>query len=158
MSDAFDALDDAKPLGQGKPKPGNGDYVVEIIDLLVKDSNIIAEWKIVGLNEAGGSSPVGFESSTVRSTKTLGWENYFMTWLLAVIGQDPTDPAIKQTVRPYLKYLCKAAASKSAVKTPDGKTIEPSAIIGRKARVIVSDGPTPAEGKRYYPRETWLRV
>ena len=161
MHDPFAALPGAKINDGSKPKPEIGDYIVEITDCIVggQDGNFIAEYKIVERNEPGctpDSSPVGFGSSYVRPTHGEGWDNYLATWLVCALGLTKARDAEKiDRWRPYFGALPKAACSKQVVQGI-GPTLAQNGLIGRKMRLIISQGSEPKPGKKYYPRESWF--
>ena len=153
----FAALANADPVGGGKPKLNNGEYIVEITDTFQKKTNFIAELAVV---EAHGTdaSPVGTTTSYVRPMQGQGWEGYFSAWILSAIGVSLKDPAAIAQAKPYIPTIVMACLSKTVQKAFDGKDIGPNTVIGQKVRLIVSQGKEPKPGEKYYPKEDWASL
>jgi hypothetical protein len=149
----FDKLATTEPVDSGRSKPEHGSYLVEITDCLVKGDALlfIAEYKVI--ENGGVGSPVGFTSSYTRNRTSQGWMGYFTSWLYKAMGQDGSNPTVRAQLGPLLPAIVDAACTK-VVQTVGDKQIPPTALIGRKLRLTVSQGKTDDKGK-YWPREDW---
>jgi len=141
----FEDIANAKMPGSGRPKLAEGfDYVVEITDYKSHKTNLIVEFRVV---ESNGGSPVGAESSYIRSQKAEGWEGYFAKFVYANMGVDPGNPAEVAAAKPYFAKCLQEALTKVADPSL------PLHLIGRKMRVKLTPGNPPGPGQKYYPNE-----
>lgn len=157
------AVDSAKITDQGLPPLENGEYIIELTDFKFTGQNkyLVAEFKVDSVLSGDNASPVGTQSSWVRDMVTQGWENYLKTWLLKALGVNTGNPEEVAQWAPYLSRMAVIAVTKVAQELVPGHKVGPTAaeggFIGRKMRLIVSQGKTNAKGK-YYPNTVYLQL
>lgn len=147
----FTQIGDANVAGNRLPRLEEGHtYVVQITKVLQKSQNgesLIVEYAVV--ENDGGGSPVGYQSSYVRTKDPKGfWKSYLAQFVFTTMGVDVNQQTQLAAARPlYERYLKEALTG-----VPDPTL--PVHMIGAKIRVTVTKGETRPNGK-YYPTEVY---